>query len=346
MLPAEVMLQAQNEFLNFQGTGMSIMEVSHRSAIFQQVIDKAEADLRKLMSIPSDYKVLFLQGGASTQFAMIPLNLMRKGKAVFLDTGAWSQKAIAEASKYGQTHIVASSKDSNFSYVPSFEKEEIDQEADYLHLTQNNTIFGTRIHSLPVSGKVPLVSDMSSMLLSEEVRVEDYGLIYAGAQKNIGPSGLTIVILREDLIGYAQYSCPKMLNYQTHVDKASMFNTPPTFPIYMTGLVFAWTLKEGGVKAMEEKNMAKSSLLYEYLDQSDFYRPDIASPHRSRMNVCFHTPSPELDIALAKFADEEGCKFIKGHRSVGGIRASLYNAMSIEGVAYLIEILKQFKRRA
>lgn len=345
MMPPEVMQEVQQELLDFQGSGMSIMEVSHRSAIFQGVIDQAMLDLRTLMEIPENYEVLFVQGGASTQFAMVPLNLMQKGRVDFLDTGTWSDRAIQEAQKYGETRIVASSKDKAYTYVPEVEEGKLDPDADYFHITTNNTIFGTRLNQIPGLKTVPLVADMSSNILAERYRVEDFGLIYAGAQKNIGPAGLTIVIIRKDLIGKANPRCPKMLDYQTHAQKGSLYNTPPSFAIYLAGKVFQWMLKEGGVAAAEQRNQEKADSLYEFLDASSFYTSNIQPPHRSLMNVCFKTPDPEIDVRLVSFAESKGCMFLKGHRSVGGLRASLYNAMDIHGVGRLLEVLVEFEKQ-
>ncbi len=344
ILPEAVMKEAQAEFLNYEDSGMSILEVSHRSQIFDRVIKKAEADFRSLLDIPETYEVLFLQGGASTQFAMVPLNLMQKGKADYLDTGSWSAKAMSEARKYGEVRMVASSAKSNYTYIPETTEKDFDRQADYLHLTPNNTIFGTRISTLPGIDGVARVADMSSCLLSERFDVRDYGLIYAGAQKNMGPAGLTLVMIRKDLIGHAMKICPKMLNYSTHAEKNSLFNTPPTFSIYLSGKVFEWTLKEGGVEELEKRNIDKAQMLYDFLDNSDFYQANIESPHRSRMNVCFHGPDEEKDSRLVAFAEKRGCMFLKGHRSVGGLRASLYNAMPKEGVEQLIQVLEEFAR--
>lgn len=345
LLPAPVLRQAQVELLDYQGTGMSIMEVSHRSAIFQGVIDRAEASLRTLMEIPDHYEVLFLQGGATTQFAMVPLNLFRSSKqADLLDTGAWSAKAFQEASRYGTVTLVGSSKDQQYQYIPDLTTLPLNPAADYVHITTNNTIFGTRLPQIPETGTVPLVADMSSNILAETYRMEDFGLIYAGAQKNIGPSGLTIVIVRKDLIGQALPETPLMLNYQTHADKGSLFNTPPTFAIYLAGLVFEWMLAEGGVPAFERRNAAKAATLYAFLDQSERFNALVAPPYRSRMNVCFHTGDPALDQQVVKAAEEAGFQFLKGHRSVGGLRASLYNAMDLAGVESLVSFLKAYEK--
>lgn len=346
MLPPSVLTKAQAELRDYQGSGMSVMEMSHRGKIFGDIISQAEANLRKLMQIPSDYKVLFLQGGAWTQFSMVPLNLFSRSlKADFIDTGAWSAKAIKEANKYGTARVVASSKDKDYTYVPKVQGADLDPEADYLHITTNNTIYGTLLPSLTENAGVPLVADMSSNILSQEYRVEDFGLIYAGAQKNIGPSGLTIVIVREDLIGNAMDICPTMLDYQTHAAKDSMFNTPPTYAIYLAGLVFEWALAEGGVAAIQKRNEAKAATLYNFLDQSDFYHANISAPDRSLMNLTFHLENRSLEAELIAATEAAGLLFLKGHRSVGGLRASLYNAMPLTGVEALVAFLTEFERK-
>lgn len=346
MLPPAVLERAQSELRDYQGSSMSVMEMSHRGKIFGEIIAQTEANLRKLMQIPSDYKVLFLQGGAWTQFSMVPLNLFRRSlKADFLDTGSWSAKAIKEASKYGTARVLASSKDKNYTYIPQWEEVELDPEADYLHITTNNTIYGTLLPSLPENANVPLVADMSSNILSQVYRVEDFGLIYAGAQKNIGPSGLTIVIVREDLLGHALDICPTMLNYETHADKGSMFNTPPTYAIYLAGLVFEWGLAQGGIPALQARNKAKAKLLYDFLDSSDFYHANVAEPDRSLMNITFHLENRDLESELVAQTEQAGLLFLKGHRSVGGLRASIYNAMPLAGVESLIAFLTEFERK-
>lgn len=346
VLPAAVLEQAQAELRDYQGSGMSVMEMSHRGKIFGEIISQAEANLRKLMQIPADYRVLFLQGGAWTQFSMVPLNLFRAShRADFIDTGSWSAKAIKEANKYGQARVLASSSDRDYTYVPGLEGLDYDLQADYLHITTNNTIYGTLLPSLPPQSNVPLVADMSSNILSQEYRVEDFGLIYAGAQKNIGPSGLTLVIVHESLVGHAAESCPTMLNYETHSKKDSMFNTPPTYAVYLAGLVFEWALAQGGVKALQKQNEAKAAHLYNFLDQSDFYEANVQAPDRSLMNVTFHLRRAELEAQLAQEAEENGLLFIKGHRSVGGFRASIYNAMSLAGVEALVDFLSNFAQK-
>lgn len=346
-LPEEVLKKARNQLLTYKDSGMSVMEMSHRSADYQAIIDKAESDLRQLMDIPDNYKVLFLQGGASLQFAMVPLNLfVNHKKAYFVNTGAWSKKAIAEAKKFGQAEVVASSEDKTFTYIPKTDASMFADDADYVHITQNNTIYGTKFNSLPEVGDLTLISDMSSCILSEPVDVKDFGIIYAGAQKNIGPAGVTIVIIREDLIGKAPESVPTMLNYKTHADKGSMFNTPPTYGIYMAGLVFEYLLENGGVPAMHRTNIQKAAKLYSFLDESSLFSGTVVEEDRSLMNVPFITGDAELDKKFIAGAKERGIVNIKGHRSVGGMRASIYNAMPIEGVDALIEFMKEFEKKA
>ena len=346
VLPKEVLAHAQNELLDYKGTGMSVMELSHRSAIFVDIIERAEASLRTLMSIPDNYKVLFLQGGATSQFSMVPMNLFRKSrKADFINSGSWSVKAITEAKKFGTPNTVASSEDKNFTYYPETSSDMFSPDADYVHLTTNNTIFGTRITEIPDTGDIPIVADMSSNILSEPYNVEDFGLIYAGAQKNIGPAGATIVIIREDLVGHAAEDCPIMFDYQTHVKKNSAYNTPPTFAIYMAGLVFDWTIKQGGVAEMERKNKDKAGILYRLLDESDFYQAPVRAKDRSLMNVPFTTISKDLDAKFIAEAAEENLVTLKGHRSVGGMRASIYNPMPKEGVETLVTFMKEFEKK-
>ena len=343
-LPVAVLEQASKELLNYEGSGMSVMEMSHRSSVYQGIIDEAEASLRQLMNIPDNYKVLFLQGGASTQFAMVPLNLMvGSKKADFVNTGAWSKKAIAEAKKFGEVNVIATSEDTTFNYIPKLDPATFTPDADYFYITSNNTIYGTVYKNLPDTKGVPIVADMSSNILSEEINVADYGIIFAGAQKNMGPAGVTVVIIREDLVGKADASVPTMLNYETHVKAASMFNTPPTYSIYMAGLVFKWLLSNGGIKAMEETNKAKAQMLYDYLDSSDFYKGTVVQEDRSMMNVPFVSPSQELDAAFIKGAADKGLVNLKGHRTVGGMRASIYNAMPVAGVEALIAYMKEFE---
>lgn len=344
-LPLEVLEKAQREMVDYQGCGMSVMEMSHRSKEFQAIIDNAEANLRKLMNIPDNYNVLFLQGGASLQFAMVPLNLFSTNKkADYVNTGAWSKKAIAEAKRYGNIKVVASSEDKTFSYIPELKKEMFDPSADYVHITTNNTIYGTKYPQLPDTGSVPLVADMSSNILSEEYDVSNFGLIYAGAQKNIGPAGVTIVIVRKDLTGKALDFTPTMLNYQTYAQEGSMFNTPPCYSIYIAGLVFEWLLEMGGIPVMQKRNIEKAGILYDFLDNSKLFEATVAKKDRSIMNIPFVTGSEELDTKFIAEASKLGFKTLKGHRSVGGMRASIYNAMPKDGVVKLVEFMEKFEK--
>lgn len=346
MLPIQVLEKAQKELVNYNNSGMSVMELSHRSGWFTDIITEAEQLLRDLMGIPENYKVLFLQGGASQQFAAIPMNLFGENKkADFVNTGSWSKKAIKEAEKYGDIRVIASSDDKNFTYIPAVNKEMIDPEAAYVHITTNNTIEGTAFHEIPDTGNVPLVADMSSNILSEEIDVTKFGLIYAGAQKNIGPAGLTVVIIREDLIGNAPDNCPTMLNYQTHSESGSLYNTPPTFAIYMAKLVFEWIKELGGLKEMEKINRQKADILYRYIEESTMFSSPVEKGSRSIMNIPFVTPSKELDALFVKEAKEVGLETLKGHRSVGGMRASIYNAMPVEGVQALVDFMKKFEQK-
>ncbi|SHE85207.1 3-phosphoserine/phosphohydroxythreonine transaminase [Alkalibacter saccharofermentans] len=348
VLPEEVLLEASKEMLNYKGSGMSVMEMSHRSKEFMGIAADAEKLLRELMNVPANYKILFLQGGASTQFAMIPLNLFSNSKtADYVDTGAWSTKAIKEAKKYGTVNVLASSKESTYSYIPKLDKSAFSKDADYFHITTNNTIYGTRFtpDNLPDTGDVPLVADMSSNILSEVYDVSKFGLIYAGAQKNMGPAGVTAVIIREDLIGKAMDITPTMLDYKIHADADSLYNTPPCYSIYMCMLVFKWLKEKGGVAAMEKINREKSQLLYDYLDQSAMFKATVAVEDRSLMNVPFVTGNDELDAAFIKEAVAKGFVNLKGHRSVGGMRASIYNAMPVEGVKALVEFMKEFEAK-
>ncbi|WP_020530574.1 3-phosphoserine/phosphohydroxythreonine transaminase [Flexithrix dorotheae] len=346
MLPLEVLEKAKNEMTDYQGSGMSVMEMSHRSKVFMEIAENAKSKLIELMGIPANYKVLFLQGGASSQFAMVPLNLFsEKKKADIVNTGAWSKKAIAEAKRYGNVNVVASSEDKTFSYIPELSAEMFDQDADYAHITTNNTIYGTLFPGLPEVGNVPLVADMSSNILSQEYDVSKFGIIYAGAQKNIGPAGLTIVIIREDLIGKALDFTPTMLNYKTHADNDSMFNTPPCYSIYMAGLVFEWALEKGGLKSIEKINKEKAGLLYNYLDSSSLFKATVEPKFRSLMNVPFVTGNDELDAKFISEAAANNLTTLKGHRSVGGMRASIYNSMPMEGVKALVDFMKDFESR-
>lgn len=346
-LPEAVLQQAQQELVYYGNSGMSVMEMSHRSADYEAIIGKAEKDLRLLMGIPDNYKVLFLQGGASMQFSMVPINLMTTYKrAYYLKTGMFAKKAIAEAKKVGEVIIPVSSEDKTFSYIPETTPDMFAQDADYVHITSNNTIYGTRFTKLPDVGGLPLVSDMSSCILSETMNVADYGLIYAGAQKNIGPAGVTVVIVRDDLIGKAPENIPSMLDYKTMADNDSMYNTPPTYGVYIAGLVFAHLIKEGGVPAMQQRNEAKAALLYDTLDASSLFKPTAQKEFRSLMNVTFVTGDEALDKKFVSEAKAQGIVNIKGHRSVGGMRASIYNAMPYEGVKALVEFMKEFEKNA
>lgn len=341
-LPLEVLKQAQAEMLDYGNSGMSITEMSHRTKTFMAVNDEANALLRELMNIPEDYAVLFVQGGASQQFAAVPLNLMKTGKADYIVTGNFAGKAQEEGMKYGEAKIVASSKDKNFTYIPDVDKIEFSADADYVHLTSNNTIFGSRYTKFPTT-KAPLVADMSSNILSEEVDVTKFGVIYAGAQKNIAPAGVTIVIVRKDLLGNALPACPTMLNYAIHAKNDSLYNTPPCFSIYVSMLVFRWLKALGGVKAIQEINEYKAGLLYDFIDNSSLYKNYVNVKDRSIMNVPFVTGSEELDAKFVKEATANGFVSLKGHRLVGGMRASIYNAMPVEGVKALIEFMKKFE---
>ncbi len=345
-LPEEVLRQAAEEMLDWHGAGMSVMEMSHRGKEFMAIAAQAEADLRELMGIPSHYKVLFLQGGASLQFEMVPMNLLRgKPVADYVHTGEWAKKAIKAAKCFGSVNVVASSEDKSFTYAPAQTEWKLSKDAAYVHYTANETIGGVEFHWIPETGDVPLVCDMSSNILSKPIDVSKYGLIYAGAQKNIGPAGLTIVIVREDLVGQAQPAPSPMLDYKTHVDAASMYNTPPSYAIYIAGLVFQWLKKQGGVAAMERKNIEKARLLYDYLDGTEFYRNPVRKSDRSRMNVPFTLKDASLDEAFLKGAKERGLVQLKGHRSVGGMRASIYNAMPVAGVQALVDYMKEFEKR-
>ena len=352
VLPKEVLQQAQAEMLDWHGSGMSVMEMSHRGKEYMGIQAQAEADLRELMGIPANYKVLFLQGGASQQFAMIPMNLLRgKKSADYLNTGEWSKKAINEAKKFGNVNVVATGADKDFSYIPAFNTWRRDTNAAYLHYTPNETIGGVEFNWLPDVGAVPLVADMSSCILSRPVDVSKFGLIYAGSQKNIGPAGLTIVIVREDLIGVVLPGTPTMLDYKTHADNDSMYNTPPTYGIYIAGLVFQMLKRNGGLAAMEKINIAKARLLYDTIDASDgFYNCPVAVSDRSRMNVPFTLKNTgtlknnTLDGDFLKQADAQGLLQLKGHRSVGGMRASIYNAMPLAGVQALVSFMNEFHK--
>ena len=345
VLPEPVLEQAAAEMLDWHGSGMSVMEMSHRGKEFISIHAQAEADLRELMAIPPNYKVLFLQGGAAGQFAIVPMNLLRgKQAADYVNTGQWSKKAISEAKKYCRVNIAASSEDANFSYVPKQAQWKLDPNAAYVHITSNETIGGVEFHWVPDTGNVPLVSDMSSHILSRPMDVSRYGLIYAGAQKNIGPAGLTIVIVRDDLIGEPLPVTPSVFDYKVQAEADSMINTPATFAIYIAGLVFQWLKKLGGLEKMAEINAAKAALIYDYLDQTEFYRSPTAKEARSLMNVPFTLRAATLDAEFLKQAERNGLTQLKGHRSVGGMRASIYNAMPVEGVRALVGFMREFER--
>ena len=345
MLPESVLKTAAAEMLDYNGSGQSVMEMWHRSKVYEEIIKACEASLREVMNIPDNYKVLFLQGGASSQFAMVPLNLMNKNnKADFVVTGQWAKKAYAEAARYGKANVVASSADKTFSYIPKLDPASFDPEADYFHICLNNTIYGTKYHELPDTGSVPLVADISSCALSEPIDVSKFSLLYAGAQKNMGPAGLTVVIIREDLIGNAMDITPTMFNYQTHADNGSMFNTPPTYAIYICKLVLDWIKNEiGGLEKMKEINEKKAALLYDFLDSSRLFKGTVEKDSRSLMNIPFVTGDEELDKKFVAEATAAGFVNLKGHRSVGGMRASIYNAMPVEGVEKLVAFMKAFE---
>ncbi len=344
-LPLNVLEQARDELTNWHGCGMSVMEMSHRGKEYMSIHAEAEADLRALMNIPANYKVLFLQGGATAQFAMVPMNLLRgKASADYLHTGEWSKKAIKEAKKFGQVNIVASSEDKNFSYAPAFSTWKLDPKAAYVHITSNETIGGVEIFDTPDTGNVPLVADMSSNILSRPIDVSKYGLIYAGAQKNIGPAGVTVVIVREDLLGQTVPGTPTVFDYQVQAEAESMYNTPPTYGIYIAGLVFKHLLAKGGLAAMEELNRAKAKLIYDLLDTSSFYQSPVALENRSLMNIPFTLKDAALDEDFLKQAKAAGLVQLKGHKSVGGMRASIYNAMTLEGVQALVAFMREFEQ--
>ena len=344
VLPECVLKEAAAEMLDYKGTGMSVMEMSHRSKAFEEIINEAEADLRDLMNIPDNYKVLFLQGGASQQFAMIPMNLMKNKVADFIVTGQWAKKAYQEASKYGKANKIASSEDKTFSYIPDCSDLPISEDADYVYICENNTIYGTKFKELPNTKGKLLVSDVSSCFLSEPVDVTKYGIIYGGVQKNIGPAGMVIVIIREDLItdDVLEFT-PTMLKYKTHADAASLYNTPPAYGIYICGKVFKWLKAMGGLEVMKEKNEEKAKILYDFLDQSKLFKGTVVAKDRSLMNVPFVTGNADLDAKFVKEAKAAGLENLKGHRSVGGMRASIYNAMPKEGVEALVAFMKKFE---
>lgn len=344
MMPEEVLEEIAAEMMNYHGSGMCVMEMSHRSQVFQQIRDEAEADLRTLMGIPENYQVLFIQGGGTVQFAMVPMNLMKNGLACYVETGAWSKKAIAEAKKYGQVRIAASSADQNFSYIPDCSRLDIPENADYVYLCENETINGTTWHTLPDTRGKTLVADQSSMFLSRPCRVEDYGLIWGGVQKNVGPAGMSIVIIRKDLIREDLPAfVPTYLSYKTHADAGSLYNTPNCWAIYCCGKVFKYLLRGGGLEAMAARNAEKAAVLYDFLDQSRFFTGAVRKEDRSLMNVPFVSPSKEQDAAVVAAAKAAGFDNLKGHKSVGGLRASIYNAMPKEGVEALVAFLAQYE---
>ena len=346
VLPEEVLKEAAAEMLDYQGCGMSVMEMSHRSSMFQNIIDEAEADIRELMGIPSNYKVLFMQGGASLQFAMIPMNFMKNRVADYIVTGAWAKKAWKEAQKFGQANCIASSEDKTFSYITDCSDLPISPDADYVYICENNTIYGTKYKKLPNTKGKDLISDVSSCFLSEPVNVEDYAMIYGGVQKNVGPAGVVIAIIREDLItDDVLPGTPTMMTYKTHADNGSMFNTPPCYSIYICGKVFKWLKKNGGLSAMKEMNEKKAAVLYNYLDQSNLFKGTVRVEDRSLMNVPFVTGNKELDALFVKEAKAAGFENLKGHRSVGGMRASIYNAMPYEGVEALVKFMAEFEAK-
>jgi phosphoserine aminotransferase len=344
VLPESVLKKAASELVDYKDAGMSVMEMSHRSKAFDDIIQGTEALIRDLMKIPANYKVLFLQGGASSQFSMVPLNLFKRNKKVDLvHTGTWTKKAMEEIKRYGTCNLVASSEDKNFTYIPKLDKSKFSKDAEYFYICSNNTIEGTRYTAFPDTGAVPLVADMSSNILSEVIDVTTFGIIFAGAQKNIGPAGLTIVIIREDLVGHAMDITPVMFNYKTHVEGKSLYNTPPTYGIYMAKLVFEWLKDLGGVPGMQKINEEKAKILYDYIDGSAMFKSPIAREDRSIMNVPFTATTKDLEAKFVKDAKAIGLVQLEGHRSVGGMRASIYNAMPIEGVKKLVDFMKKFE---
>lgn len=345
VLPKPVLERAQAEMLDWHGSGMSVMEMSHRGKEFTSILEKTEADLRTLMAIPGNYKVLFLQGGAIAENAMIPLNLLNGGSADYVITGSWSKRSVDDAQAYGKINVVASSEADKFTYVPAYSSWKLNKDAAYLHICTNETINGVEFDGLPDAGNVPIVADMSSHILSRPVDVSKYGVIYGGAQKNIGPAGLCIVIVREDLLDRASKLTPAVFNWKIQAENQSMINTPPTYSIYIAGLVFEWLLAQGGVAAIEQKNIAKAKLLYDYIDSTDFYSNNIALNNRSRMNIPFTLRDENLNDAFLQGAAERGLLQLKGHRMVGGMRASIYNAMAIDGVQALVSYMKDFESK-
>ena len=346
VLPESVLQEAAAEMLDYRGSGMSVMEMSHRSSTYQAIIDEAEKDLRELMGIPDNYKVLFMQGGASQQFAMVPMNLMQNGVADYIITGMWAKKAHAEAKKYGTANAIASSADKTFSYIPDCSDLPVSENADYVYICENNTIYGTKFKSLPNTKGKPLVADVSSCFLSEPVNVTDYGMIFGGVQKNIGPAGVVIGIIREDLIREDVLpGTPTMLTYKTFADNGSMYNTPPAYGIYICGKVFKWLKDMGGLEAIAARNQAKAKILYDYLDSSSLFRGTVEKKDRSLMNVPFVIGDPDMEAKFVKESAAAGLMNLKGHRSVGGMRASIYNAMPVEGVKALVEFMNDFERK-
>ena len=346
VLPLEVLEKVQKELLNYDGSGQSVMEMSHRSKEYQKIIDEAEANLRELMRIPDNYKVLFVQGGGTLQFAMVPMNLLRNSKkADYVITGTWAKKAYKEAGKFGDIRVIASSEEDKFTWVPKITEADIRPDADYAYIVTNNTIYGTRFNYIPETGEIPLVADMSSNILSEEIDVSKFGLIWAGAQKNVAPAGVSIVIIREDLLGYAGAEVPTYLDYKIHADNGSMYNTPPTFTIYVAGEVFKYLKSIGGIAEMERRNKEKAAILYDCIDSSELFSCPVAKEDRSIMNVVFMTGDAELDKKFIAEAREKGMINLAGHRSLGGMRASIYNAMPMEGVKKLVEFMDGFEKR-
>ncbi len=346
VLPREVMLEAQREFVDFQGTGFGLVEASHRGSVFRGVLERAEWSIRQLLSIGDDYAVLFLQGGASLQFAMVPLNILFPGQpALYADTGAWSSKAITECRRLGEAKVIYDGSESDYTRIGEVTEWEIDSSASYVYICANNTIYGTEYHFFPETGDVPLVADMSSDIMSREIEVSNFGIIFAGAQKNMGPAGVTLVVIRKDLAERVPDAVPAMLKYTTHIEKDSSFNTPPTFGIYMVGLVAEWLLEQGGIPAIQKINQTKSQALYETIDGSDFYRGTAEPGDRSKMNVCFRLPNEDLEARFITEAAEAGLLGLKGHRSVGGMRASIYNAMPMAGVSTLIDFMTDFEEK-
>lgn len=345
MLPLEALQKAQAELLDYQGSGQSVMEMSHRSKVFDGIIKEAEALFREIMNIPDNYKVLFLQGGASAQFAAIPLNFMNKNnKADYILTGVWAKKAFAEAKKYGKARAIASSEDKTFSYIPKVTKEDIDPEADYVYICMNNTIYGTKYNYIPDTGDVPLIADVSSCFLSEPLDVTKFAMVYGGAQKNIAPAGLVVAIIREDMLGNAMPITPTMLDYKIQADADSLYNTPPCWTIYMCKLVLEWIKEMGGLEGVKANNIKKADLLYNFFEESKMFRSTVAKEDRSLMNIPFVTGNEELDAKFVKEATAAGFINLKGHRTVGGMRASVYNAMPLEGVEKLVEFMKKFEK--